>query len=156
MTFVISVPFLSPFPFPIPMSGFQCQALQMTQNNVEELFKTMNAVLSHLSNWFCVNKLSLNTDKTKCALFHKFKSKDNLLLVTPYLFFSNAKIKRENSPKLLGVMIDQNLTWKTHVALVEKKVSESVGILFKVSGFINSKSFAKYIFCISFFICKLY
>ena len=32
-------------------------------------------------------------------------------------------------------MIDENLTWETHVELVENKISKSVGILFKASCF---------------------
>ena len=36
-----------------------------SHNNVKELFRTMNAELSHLNDWFCANKLSLNADKTK-------------------------------------------------------------------------------------------
>ena len=33
-------------------------------NNVEELFRTINVELSHVNDWFCANKLSLNTNKT--------------------------------------------------------------------------------------------
>ena len=109
-------------------------------NNVKELFRTMNAELSHLNDWFCANKLSLNTDKTKYVLFHKAKSKDNLPLVLLDLFINDIKIKRENSLKFLGVMIDENLTWKTHVELFENKISKRVGILFKASHSLNSKS----------------
>ena len=36
-----------------------------SHNNIKELLITMNAELSHLNEWFCANKLSLNTDKTK-------------------------------------------------------------------------------------------
>ena len=111
-----------------------------SHNNVKELFRTMNAELSHLNDWFCANKLSLNTDKTKYVLFHKAKSKDNLPLVLPDLFINDVKIKSENSMKFLGVMIDENVTWKTHVELVENKISKSVGILFKASRSLNSKS----------------
>ena len=111
-----------------------------SHNNVKELFRTMNAELSHLNDWFCANKLSLNTDKTKYVLFHKAKSKDNLPLVLPDLFINNVKIKSENSLKFLGVMIDENLTWKTYVKLVESKISKSIGILFKASRSLNSKS----------------
>ena len=96
-----------------------------SHNNVKELFRTMNAELSHLNDWFCANKLSLNTDKTKYVLFHKAKSKDNLPLVLPDLFINDVKIKSENSLKFLGVMIDENLTWKAHVELVEKKISKN-------------------------------
>ena len=111
-----------------------------SHNNVKELFRTMNAELSHLNDWFCANKLSLNTDKTKYVLFHKAKSKDNLPLVLPDLFINDVKIKSENSLKFLGVMIDENLTWKTYVELGENKISRSIGILFKASRSLNSKS----------------
>ena len=111
-----------------------------SHNNVKELFRTMNAELSHLNDWFCANKLSLNTDKTKYVLLHKAKSKGNLPLVLLDLFINDVKIKRDNSLKFLGVMIDENLTWKTHVELVENKISKSVGILFKASHSLNSKS----------------
>ena len=100
----------------------------------------MNTELSHLNHWFYANKLPLNTDKTMCVLFHEAKSKDNLPIVLPDLFINDVKIKRKNLLKFLGVMIDDNLTWKTHVELVENKISKSVGILFKSSRSLNSKS----------------
>ena len=71
----------------------------------------MKAELSHLNDWFCTNKLSLNTDKTKYVLFHKAKNTDNLPLVLLDLLINDVKIKRGNSLKFLGVMIDENLTW---------------------------------------------
>ena len=111
-----------------------------SHNNVKELFRTMNAELSHLNDWFWAKILSLNTDKTKYVLFHKAKSKVNLPLVLPDLFVNGVKIKRENSLKFLGVVIDDNLTWKTHVELVENKISKSFGILFKTSRSLNYKS----------------
>ena len=56
------------------------------------------------------------------------------------MFIKDVKIKRENSLKIVGVMIDENLTWKTHIELAENKISKSVGILFKASRSLNSKS----------------
>ena len=57
--------------------------------------------MNHLNDWFCANKLSLNSDKTKYVLFHKSKSKNNLPLVLPDLFINDVKIKRENSTEIL-------------------------------------------------------
>ena len=37
-------------------------------------------------------------------------------------------------------MINEILTWKTHVELVENKISKSIGILFKASRSLSSKS----------------
>ena len=39
-----------------------------SHNDVKELFQIMNAELSRLNDWFCANKLSLNTDKTNRTL----------------------------------------------------------------------------------------
>ena len=119
-----------------------------SHNNVKELFRTMNAELSHLNDWFCANKLSLNTDKTKYVLFHKAKSKDNLPLVLPDFFINDVKIKSENSLKFLGVIIDENLTWKTQVELVENKILKSVGTLFKAVRSLNSKSLRSIYFAV--------
>ena len=79
-----------------------------SHNYIKELFRTMNDDLSLLNDWFCVKKLSMNTDKTKHVLFNNTKSNINLLLVLPDLFIDNAKIKTQNSLKLLGVIIDEN------------------------------------------------
>ena len=109
-------------------------------NNVKEFFRALNAERSHLNDSFCANKLSLNIDKTKYVWFHKAESKDDLPLILPDFLINDVKIKRENSLKFLEVIIDENLTWKTHVQLVENKISKSVGILFKASRALNFQS----------------
>ena len=48
--------------------------------------------------------------------------------------------ERDNSLKFLGVILDKHLTWKTYEQLIEKKVSKNVGVLYKTSELINSKS----------------
>ena len=40
---------------------------------------------------------------------------DFISLQLPTMTFNNIKIKRETSAKLLGVIIDENLTWKNHL-----------------------------------------
>ena len=62
------------------------------------------------------------------------------------LFTNYAKTKRDDSLKFLGVMIDENLTWKTHVELVENKSSKSVRIIFETNCSLNSKISVKYVF----------
>ena len=51
--------------------------------------------------------------------------------------------------KFLGVMIDENLTQKTHVELVKNKISKSIGILFKASRSLNSKSLGSIYFALA-------
>ena len=46
----------------------------------------------------------------------------SLPLQLPTITFNNIEIKRENSVKFLGVIIDENLTWKNHIEVVENKI----------------------------------
>ena len=68
-----------------------------SHNNVKEFLRIMNAELCHLNDWFCANKLSLNTDKTQYVLSRKAKSKDNLPLVLSDLFINDVKLSKEKT-----------------------------------------------------------
>ena len=83
-------------------SFFSVNILYKKHLGFQKQHSTDHAIV-HLNDWFCANKLSLNTDKTKYVLFLKAKSMDNLPLVLPDLFINDVKIKRENSLKFLGV-----------------------------------------------------
>ena len=63
-----------------------------SHNKVKELIRTMNAEPKRLKYWFCANKLSLNTDKTKCERLQVF------------LLHKAKRLEVKN----LGVMIDEN------------------------------------------------
>ena len=67
-----------------------------------------------INEWFISNKLSLNMRKTKYSFFHKPSKKDDIPLVLPKLNINNSEIARTESIKFLGVLLDENLSWKTH------------------------------------------
>ena len=72
-------------------------------------------------------------------LFHKCIDQENIPLKLPLLQLNSNIIERESSLKFLGVILDEHLTWKKHIQLIENKVSENVGVLYKASKLINSK-----------------
>ena len=59
---------------------------------------------------------------------------------------NNIEIKRENSVKFLGIIIDDNLTWKNHIEVVEKKISENIGVLYRASHLLDFKNLLKIYF----------
>lgn len=99
--------------------------------DIKLLFQTMNAELQNISYWFKANKLSFNIAKTKWSLFHPNNKKRFIPQLLPKLSIENIVIKRENITKFLGVYIDENLTWKTHIENIGTKISKSIGILYK-------------------------
>ena len=72
-------------------------------------------------------------------LFHKGIDQENIPLKLPLLQLNSSIIEREYSLKFLGVILDEHLTWKKHIQLIENKVSKNVGVLYKASKLINSK-----------------
>ena len=84
--------------------------------------------LNKVFRWFNVNKLSLNKDKTRYTFFHKAREKDNIPLKRLSLFKNDGEIKRIISVKYLGGLIDEHLTWKEHITVIENKASKNLGL----------------------------
>ena len=90
-------------------------------NNREQ---EINRELEKLNIWFQLNKLTLNVDKTKCMLFHKRRA-------VPPINMSMNNIPIDIVPHFnyLGIILDEHLSWKAHVAMVSGKLSKINGIL---------------------------
>ena len=52
----------------------------------------------------------------------------------------NISISRVRVAKFLGILIDEQLNWKDHIANVKSKLSKSTAILYKCSHVIDSQS----------------
>ena len=64
---------------------------------------------------------SVNVKKTKYTFFHKNSIKDDIPLKLPALKIANREIERTNAIKFLGILLDENISWKNHIRSVEKK-----------------------------------
>ena len=60
-----------------------------------------------VSNWLNLNKLSLNTTKTKAMIFHTAQRE----VCKPHLKMENHTIEFVESFNLLGIVIDSKLKW---------------------------------------------
>ena len=60
--------------------------------------------------------------------------------------FNNIEIKIESSIKFLGDIIDENLTWKNHIKVVENKISKNIGVLYRVIHLLDFKNLLKIYF----------
>ena len=63
---------------------------------------------------------------------HKVSMCDSLPSKLPTMTFNNIEIRRENSIKFLGVIIDENLIWKNHIEVVENKIFKNIGVPLKI------------------------
>ena len=78
-----------------------------------ETSDAINSELRLITDWLCLNKLSLNAKKTKMMIFHhrqKDISKLNL-----QLSINNTKIEQVKEFDFLGMVIDECMTWDSHI-----------------------------------------
>ena len=93
---------------------------------------TVNAELHNLYNWLTSNKLSLNIKKSTYVIFRPYQKK---LKYDPHVYVfdneSNKKVtlERKNFIKYLGLLIDENISWKTHIHSVAHKISKTIGLI---------------------------
>ena len=102
----------------------------MSHSNLNKLYHDANVQVNHLYQWFCSNRLSLNSNKTKYILLRPKHMRE--ILSSYSIQIGNTILDRigndckEQSTKFLGMHIDENLTWKQHIAAVKRKVSSAL------------------------------
>ena len=100
-----------------------------------QLIDSTNQVLENLHDWFNANKLSLNLQKTKFMLFGKRSLNENIILRV-----NDQRLERVTEFKMLGVIMDNLLTWKPQIAAAQKNLASSVSVLWKVRNLLNYSS----------------
>ena len=103
--------------------------LYYDSETLDDVIKKVNKGLKHLKRWLDANKLSLNINKTNFIIFHSSASP-----IPPSICIKIGKkrISRVKYIKFLGVLMDEHLNGKYHVAELSKKLAKTCGILFRV------------------------
>ena len=101
---------------------------------------TVETDLNSLMDWFKVNKLTLNLDKTVCVLFNnKTKTKELTLDIGTY------KLHNSEIVTFLGVWIDDKMTWTKHMSTLMVKLKQNMYLL-KLSNKFLTKETKKLIY----------
>ena len=103
-------------------------------NDIDTLRSQIEEDLLKICEWFKNNLLVLHGDKTKFLSFNSNRSEfDNL----GNLFLNGAKIEKVNEFRYLGLIIDSNLTWNSHIDHVIKKVKPYIGVFKRIAYICN-------------------
>ena len=95
----------------------------------------LNHDLDNLNKWLISNKLTLNTAKTEFMLIgsrQKLSTLSNPLELT----IDNVPIEQVSSVKSLGIFIDENLRWQTHIDKLSKKIAYGIGAIKRMRPFV--------------------
>ena len=79
--------------------------------------------------WLKLNKLTLNTTKTKSMVFHR-KQKQ----IEPLHFSIDGEvIENVSSFNFFGKTLDESLTWKNHIDLIKNKIFKTIGVFYRLA-----------------------
>ena len=111
-----------------------------SHKDLETQVPTINRELSEVSNWFKTNKLSVNASKTNFMILgtsqmtKKYDQDDSLQII-----LDDTKLDRVTNTKFLGVIIDENITWKQHIDATSKTISRNIGVINKLKHYLPGR-----------------
>ena len=101
-----------------------CSAEDLT-----ELCNDLKTEVGNVAEWLRLNKLSLNTDKTEYMVVgHKRQTISEPIEIK----INEEPIKRVQTVKYLGTMVDENLTWNEQYKKLKGKIKSALSSLQKL------------------------
>lgn len=103
--------------------------------NIKLLFDLINKELDGLYSWLCSNRLALNVTKTKCMIFSSSKvnvDPNDKILINNQLVSRVGRGQQEDTLKFLGIYMDENLNWYTHISAIYSKIIKAIYCINKV------------------------
>jgi Reverse transcriptase (RNA-dependent DNA polymerase) len=108
-------------------------ALMSAASNTRSLMQSLQCQLTQIDTHLTKLRMELNSSKTFFLIFRS-SSNDNGLT----LQLRDSSVKQCDSFKYLGMHIDNDLTWKTHVGMLTRKVQKILYVLHRCSGKSNN------------------
>jgi len=104
--------------------------------NPSNFEKSVNKIIQDINEWFNTNLLPLNLDKTH---FIQFVTK-NISSTDLNIMHENKKKPEVYITKFLGLMLDNTLSWKTHIDTILRKLSSASIALRIIKTFLSQDS----------------
>ena len=108
-------------------------SLTMSNKSKTLLENHMNNELIKVDEWLKTNKLSLNYDKTEILVVNKSKSRGGSLNIR----IGKNDIAQVKHVKYLGVIIDEDLSWKPHIHNQCSKIAHGNWALTNLRKYVN-------------------
>ena len=105
---------------------------------LKTLNQTLQEEINKIAVWLNINKLSINTEKTKFIVFRSSRRKKQEHNITIYL--NNKIIEQVKKITFLGIVVDECLTWNDHLEQISKKIIKSTAVIVRIRHFINLKA----------------
>jgi len=89
------------------------------------IVRRLNVDLKSLNNWLLANKISLNSSKTELIVFRK----KGIQIPDLNIKLNGVKLIPKSEIKYLGIIIDEHLTFKNHINIMNAKLKRANNLL---------------------------
>ena len=103
--------------------------------HLHSMQSSLNRDLSNIHKWLLCNKLTLNSTKTEFMLIGS-RQKLSTLSESLELSIDNIPIKQVSTAKSLGILIDNNMAWHSHIDKLSKKIASGIGAIKRIRPFV--------------------
>ena len=107
------------------------------QDSVEQIESNLQTAINNLHIWCQNNGMILNSAKTKVMLVTTNQKRQRLNNDNLDLNFNNEPLTLITNEKILGVYVDNNLTWSEHIKRLTRKIASSIWLLSKIKKILN-------------------
>lgn len=119
-----------------------CDDISLIANGINEIELKSNLEhdIQQMNEWFLYHCLTANFTKTKYVLFSGRKKFENFTDRSLNLKFNNTEIERVECVKVVGLQIDETLSFEMHIAQLKNRIVPFVAKLAKIRRFISEKT----------------
>ena len=103
-------------------------------NMILQDYDIISDELNKVNHWLCVNKLSLNPQKTKYIVF---RNKNKIIENSIEVKLQNCLIEQVQNFNFLGITINQYLTWNDHIGVISNKILRSITTLNRLKHYLT-------------------
>ena len=111
--------------------------LYVVGESLETIERNLQVALDCLAKWCKCNGMLINTAKTKVMLITTHQKRTSLINGQLSLHLNNDELNMITNDKVLGIIIDNNLTWSQHVDKVCKKITTNLWLLSRIKEYLT-------------------
>ena len=114
--------------------------LHSCDSNANILNKKLQDNLEKVIDWTELNHMTLNSHKTKCMYVSARQKRQKMQSCFKPVYIGKNSVEEVNAHKMLGIIIDRDLSWHDHTSSLVKRMSIKLFQLSKIKHFLDIHS----------------
>ena len=110
-----------------------------SHTNMQDLACSLQNDIHRLMEWTKLNHMVIHPKKTKCMLVTTRQKRQNMSMPFPSIYIDNTPIEEVSYHKVLGVIVDNNLSWQEHVNFISKRTAKKLYQLSKIKHLLSQE-----------------